>query len=99
MSLKTILISLLMLLIQHKLMAQKSPIMGKDLYETNCSRCHGKEGTKHLFGAKDLKKSVLDSTALVTIVQNGKRFMPAYKSRLTADELKQVMGYVKSLRQ
>jgi cytochrome c6 len=96
---KPIILSLLMLLIQHKLMAQKPPVMGKDLYQTNCSRRHGKDGTKHLFGAKDLQKSVLDSTSLVTIIQNGKRFMPAYKSRLTAEELKQVMAYVKTLRQ
>jgi cytochrome c6 len=79
-------------------MAQDTTPQGKALYEKSCSSCHGTNGTKHLLGAKDLKKSKLEDGAIVQIIKNGKRFMPSYRKKFTESELLLLVEYVKKLR-
>lgn len=76
---------------------QQSPT-GKELFQKSCARCHGSEGTRHILGAKDLQKSKIDHTAIIQIIQNGKRFMPAYKKKLSAEEINLLGEYVEKLR-
>jgi len=71
---------------------------GKELYEKNCVRCHGNEGTKHLFGTKSIQKSILDDNAILLIIQNGKRLMPSYKKKLTPQDISVLKDYIKTLR-
>lgn len=70
----------------------------KNLYERKCARCHGVEGTKTLFGTKNLQKSKIENEAIIQIIQNGKKIMPAYKTKLSTEEIIQVADYVKMLR-
>jgi mono/diheme cytochrome c family protein len=70
----------------------------KNLYEKKCARCHGIEGTKTLFGAKNLQKSNMEDDAMIQIIQNGKKIMPAYKTKLSREEIMQVADYIKTLR-
>lgn len=99
--LKIVISSLLAFGIHYATMAQQTPVLpisGKDLFQNNCTRCHGKDGTKRFLGATNLRKSALENTAVVTMIQNGKRFMPSYKNKLTEAEIKELAAYVKTLR-
>lgn len=71
---------------------------GKALYEKHCNKCHGANGDKGFFGAKDLHKSILDDEAITSQVLKGKRFMPSFRKRMTPEEIQQVVAYVKTLR-
>ena len=71
---------------------------GKEIYVKKCSSCHGADGTKGSFSAKNLQKSQLKDVAISQIIEKGKKMMPSYKKKLTAEELVQVTEYVKSLR-
>jgi cytochrome c6 len=76
----------------------QQPMPAKDMFDKKCSRCHGKEGTKTLFSTKSLQKSKMDDDAIIQIIQNGKKIMPAYKAKLTIAEIKQLSEFVKTLR-
>ncbi len=71
---------------------------GKEIFENNCARCHGTDGTKGKWGAKNLKASTLSDTELLTIISNGKRIMPAWKQSLSEHQIKLVKDYIKTLR-
>jgi mono/diheme cytochrome c family protein len=76
----------------------RKPVDGKTLFEKNCQKCHGAKGTKGFFGAANLQKSVMTEEAIVDRIQNGKKFMPSFKNKLSPDEIKELAGYVKALR-
>jgi cytochrome c6 len=71
---------------------------GKEIFEGNCARCHGTDGTKGKWGAKNLKLSNLSDSELLAIISNGKRIMPAWKHSLTKNEIELVKEYIKTLR-
>ena len=70
---------------------------GKKIFETNCVRCHGNDGTKGKWGAKNLKKTSLSDSELQRIISNGKRVMPAWKNELSDREIESVKEYIKIL--
>ena len=74
------------------------PLDGKSLFEKNCQKCHGAKGTKGFFGAANLQKSTITEDAIIERIQIGKKFMPSFKSKLSPDEIKELAGYVKTLR-
>jgi cytochrome c6 len=98
MMLKTIISSILVGLIHYQTMAQQAPISGKDLFQKNCAHCHGADGTRRFLGAPNLQKSTLDGARITTIIQNGKRFMPSFKNKLTEEEIKELTAFLKTLR-
>jgi len=49
---------------------------GKELYQANCSTCHGSDGKLGFSGSKDLSLSTLDVNGIKEIVINGKGLMP-----------------------
>ncbi|MFD0999665.1 c-type cytochrome [Ohtaekwangia kribbensis] len=71
---------------------------GQLLYEQHCMRCHGKDGTKGFLGAKNLQLSALTDAAIIQQILKGKGFMPPFRKKLTANEISEVMLYIKSLR-
>ena len=71
---------------------------GKEVFESKCAKCHGSDGTKGKWGAKNLQISRLGDTDMKAIITNGKRIMPAWGKRLTDDEMLSVIDYVKTLR-
>jgi cytochrome c6 len=73
-------------------------ISGKAIFEDKCAKCHGEDGTRGKWGAKNLQKSRLADEDLLKIVLEGKNFMPSWKKRLTGPELQKVTDYVKMLR-
>jgi mono/diheme cytochrome c family protein len=73
-------------------------ISGKAIFDDKCAKCHGEDGTRGKWGAKNLQKSRLADEDLMKIVLEGKNFMPSWKKRLSGLELKQVTDYVRTLR-
>jgi cytochrome c6 len=63
---KTILFFLLSTCMSLNASAQNSTsaIGGKAIFENNCVRCHGNDGAKGAFGAKNLRKSQMDHATL-----------------------------------
>lgn len=71
---------------------------GESLYKQYCARCHGNDGTKGMFGARNLQRSTLADTAVTLQIQRGKGFMPGFRKKLSAEQLQELVTYVKSLR-
>jgi mono/diheme cytochrome c family protein len=82
---------------------------GKALYADKCVKCHGDKGqgdpkaTKTLCEGVDPEKLKLDVTAKKTDadmykqISDGTENMPGYKEKMTADEIKAVIAYVRTL--
>jgi mono/diheme cytochrome c family protein len=77
---------------------------GADLYKTKCASCHGADGTASAIGVKmgaknfsdpDVAKST-DAT-WTDITTNGKAKMPGYKGKLTDDQIKDLVKFVRTL--
>lgn len=73
-------------------------ITGKEIFEKNCSKCHGKDGTKKAFGVKSLEKSQLTAAENFDIISNGKGKMPSWKNTLPNEQINQVIAYIEDLR-
>lgn len=78
--------------------ATPAPSGGKALFETNCVRCHGTDGARGRFGAKDLRKSTLNDAQLFNTIANGRSVMPSWKNRLSEAQIKDVIVYIKTFR-
>jgi len=85
------------------------PAMADDaaaLYKSKCQMCHGPEGKGDTpagkkMGAKDFHDpDVAKKTdaELVEITQNGKGKMPAYKGKLTDDQIKALIKYIRTFK-
>jgi len=73
-----------------------------DVYKSKCAMCHGPDGKGKMAGTKDLsstdvqKASDADLNATIT---NGKPpKMPSYKGKLTDDQIKDLVTYIRSLK-
>lgn len=71
--------------------------LGYQVYNQTCVTCHGENGKLGQGGAKDLTQTKLTKEQIAQIVKNGKGLMPAYKKRLSDDEISGLADYVKSL--
>lgn len=78
--------------------AENSVHSGKELFEQNCTKCHGINGTKGRFGAKNLQKSVLTDDQYLKIIQKGKGIMPSWEKKLSADQITDIISYIKTLK-
>ena len=77
----------------------------KELYKTKCNACHGADGrgdtaagkkfSAHDFHSADAQK--LTDQELMDRIKNGKNKMPAYKSKLTDEQIKDLVKYVREL--
>lgn len=85
------------------------PIHAQDapaLFKTKCSSCHAADGSgsgtmgKQL-GVTDLRADATQKqtdTQLTETITNGKgKKMPAYKGKLTDDQIKDLVGYLREL--
>ena len=92
--------------------ASLSAADAKALWDANCAQCHGKDGkadTKmgKALSAKDLTDSAVQSAftdAKATesikngVKENGKTTMKAFGGKLTDDEIKALVAYVRTLK-
>jgi cytochrome c6 len=76
------------------------------LFKTKCAACHGPDGggntpTGKALGTADLRSDEVQKQTdaqLTDSTANGKgKKMPAYKGKLTDDQIKQLVGYIREL--
>lgn len=82
-------------------------LSSQQLYESKCKSCHGKAGEGNAAMAKALKvdPSVLTlnkklektDVELVVFIKDGKGKMPAFKAKLTDDQIKGLVEYIRTL--
>jgi mono/diheme cytochrome c family protein len=86
-----------------------APLCAQDaaaLYKSKCAACHGPDGTGNVAMGKTLGVTDLTSgdvqkqtdAQLTDSIANGKgKKMPAYKSKLTDDQIKGLVGFIREL--
>lgn len=79
----------------NNLNAQTTPANGETIYKRKCARCHGDNGTPKKKGVSPLKESDMTDAETLEIITNGEDKMPAFKKKLSADEIKAVAVYIK----
>jgi cytochrome c6 len=78
---------------------------GADIYKLKCAMCHGVDGQAETPAGKAFKAASFSDPAVVkisdtdrtVIVKNGKNKMPEFGDKLTAEQIKSVLGYVRTL--
>ena len=78
---------------------------GADTYKAKCASCHGATGMADSGAGKAMKvKPVSDAAVkkmtqaeMVAVTKDGKGKMPAFKGKLTDDQIKAVVDYYASL--
>ena len=78
---------------------------GADTYKAKCAMCHGADGLGTTPAGKALKAASFKDPAivkapdseLIATATNGKGKMPAYKGKLTDDQIKSAIAYIRTL--
>ena len=84
---------------------QKNSGQGVTIFQEQCIGCHGQDGRADTEMGKKVQAADLTSQAvqdlsasqLEKIVKNGQKKMPSFAGKLSDDEIKAVIGYVKQL--
>lgn len=89
-------------------MAAAVPALADDteaLYKSKCQVCHGADGkgspAGQKLGAKDFHSPEVQKQTdaeLIAVTKQGKDKMPAYDKKLTDDQIKQLIKYIRSLK-
>jgi cytochrome c551 len=77
-----------------------------DIYKTKCAMCHGADGKGNTpmgpkLGVRDFHSPVVvkeSDQTLFDITKDGKNKMPPYKGKLTDDQIKDLVKYIRSLK-
>src|SRR5438105_15521759 len=71
-------------------------------FKSNCASCHGTDGAGTPLGksmnAPDLRSAEVEKHShaeLAEIIANGKKDMPAFKKRITEDQIRGLVQYVR----
>ena len=78
---------------------------GADTYKAKCAMCHGADGLGNTPAGKNLKAASFKDPALVkapdaqliAVIKSGKNKMPAYAGKLTDDQIKGALAYIRTL--
>jgi cytochrome c6 len=91
------------------LLVSSTPLWGQGggatLFKSKCAACHGADGTGNTPVAKAMHIPDLTSAAvqkqtdaeLTAAITNGKGSMPAYKDKLSAEQIKETVGFIREL--
>lgn len=75
-------------------------VEGQQLYQANCVACHGTDGAggrgSRLNGGRLIERYP-DPAEQLAIVADGRRAMPGFSGRLSADELDAVLRYTREI--
>lgn len=90
------------------LLAAAIPAAAEDaaaLYKSKCQVCHGADGkgtaAGQKMGAKDFQSPEVakqTDAELIKVTKEGKGKMPKYDGKLTDDQIKQLVKYIRSLK-
>jgi mono/diheme cytochrome c family protein len=79
---------------------------GAEVYKAKCAACHGADGKGETTIGKTLKVKDLalpeiqnqHDSELKTLLENGKGKMPAYKGKLTNEQIESLVQYIRVLK-
>jgi mono/diheme cytochrome c family protein len=79
--------------------------VGAGLYQAKCASCHGADGlaatpmgkSMKVLSFKDPKMLSASDARFVLTTMNGENKMPAYKGKLTDEQIKQVVAFIRTL--
>lgn len=74
---------------------------GAETYKAKCAMCHGADGKGGKLAPMDLGGADVQKGSdadLTNIIAKGKGKMPAYESKLSADEIKGTVQFIRSLK-
>lgn len=79
---------------------------GAAVYKAKCASCHGPDGKGETSIGKSMKLRSLASAEvqktsdadLTKVISDGKGKMPAYKGKLSADEIKALVAFIRTLK-
>ena len=79
---------------------------GAAVYKAKCASCHGPDGKGETGIGKSMKLKSLGSSEvqktsdadLTKIIADGKGKMPAYKGKLSDDEIKALVAFIRTLK-
>ena len=83
------------------------PVDAKATFEAQCAKCHGKDGRAKSLHAKHVHARDLTDAAwqgnvsderLFNSISNGKGKMPAFKKKLSDDQIDALVRYVRQLK-
>ena len=77
-----------------------------DIYKVKCAMCHGADGkgdtsTGKMMKIRDLGSADVQSQSdadLAKIITNGKGKMPKYEGKLTADQINDLVKYIRTFK-
>jgi mono/diheme cytochrome c family protein len=77
-----------------------------DLYKTKCAMCHGADGKGATpmgpkIGVRDFHSPAVakeTDAEMIALTTGGKNKMPAYKGKLTDDQIKDLVKYIRALK-
>jgi cytochrome c6 len=78
---------------------------GAEIYKARCAMCHGEDGTANTPAGKVFKAASFAEPVIVkipdvdrvAIVKKGKDKMPPFGDKLTDDQIKSVLAYIRTL--
>jgi cytochrome c6 len=77
----------------------------QDLYKERCQKCHGADGKGDTPAGKKLEArdfhspefAKMTDAELIKVTTDGKKKMPAFKEKLSGDEIKALIAYIRQL--
>jgi mono/diheme cytochrome c family protein len=100
--------TLMSILVLFGFMMIARPAMADDveaLYKSKCQVCHGADGKGSVagqkLGTKDFHSPEVQKQTdaeLINVTKQGKGKMPAYDKKLTDDQIKELVKYIRSLK-
>jgi cytochrome c6 len=78
---------------------------GADTYKAKCAMCHGPDGTAatpmgkmmNIPSFKNPDQVKATDAALIAITKDGKGKMPSYNGKLTDDQIRDVVSFIRTL--
>ena len=78
---------------------------GGSLFKAKCAACHGPDGKGQVpmgktLGARDLTSAEVQKQTdaeLTELVSKGKKKMPAYETKLSKEQIAQLVGYIREI--
>ncbi len=79
--------------------ASSEVVLGSKIFKQYCVTCHGLDGKAKINGAKDITISEMSFEERISLIQNGKLTMIAYKNLLSESEIKAVAKYTMEIKE
>ncbi len=68
------------------------------LFTKHCVQCHGEDGTRGRWGARNLQTTNLGDAALQAVISNGRGIMPRWSKKFDQNQIDALVRYIKTLR-